>query len=198
MPNNQLMSPRQVTLELGVVYQTVLHWVHRGKLRPVARTMGGHARFDRADVEAIKTKGKCPPSATIVPPPEESPASAEMHADSSLAVAGPDRDETKAISSEIERAELAAAYGRGLIEHLDKLRDEAVQRATGVGSCEIFFLIWNAPFEQAAKRLGLEKHVLMRICKLYAIPTPPPGYWQTSIARRPFRVTRLQAMSDDK
>lgn len=103
--------------------------------------------------------------------------------------AGP--DETHRVSCEIEQAMLAAARGQKLIERLALLQDEAVQRLTGVGRAELCFLVWNAPMVQVANRLGLDKHVLIRICKLYDVPTPSQGYWQASIDRRPIRLSRV-------
>jgi hypothetical protein len=45
--------------------------------------------------------------------------------------------------------------------------------------------------------IGLDKQVLMRICKLYGVPTPPKCYFQTSIARRSVRIIRLP-LADSK
>ncbi|MCK1534653.1 MULTISPECIES: helix-turn-helix domain-containing protein [unclassified Bradyrhizobium] len=131
MRNDQLMSPRQVTNELGVVYQTVRYWVSRGKLTPVSQIVGGHARFARADVEAIKAKGKRPVNGAITPPIEERPTSIEKPVDNSLAPSGVYLDERKTVSKEIEKAMLAAAHGRRLIDQLEQLQEHVLERITG-------------------------------------------------------------------
>lgn len=103
-------------------------------------------------------------------------------------------DESHKVSAEIEQAMLAAAYGQELIARLSVLQEEAVQRLTGVARAELCFLVWNAPMAQVASRLSLDKHVLIRVCKLYDVPTPSQGYWQASIDRRPIRIIRLPSV----
>jgi len=49
-----------------------------------------------------------------------------------------------------------------------------------------------------ANRLGMKKHLLMRICKLYEVPTPPKGYFNTSFANRPIRWTRVSVASNGR
>ncbi|OSI94818.1 hypothetical protein BSZ18_05565 [Bradyrhizobium canariense] len=85
---------------------------------------------------------------------------------------------------------LAAARGRQLVDRLAALQNEAVEKHTGISRSELGLRVWNAPMAAVASRLGLKKHVLMRICKLYEVPTPPKGYFNTSFANRPIRWTR--------
>lgn len=160
----------------------------------LSRTLGGHARFARADVQAIKAtrSSKKPISASPAVSDEESLTPVGV-GDALPAAQGAEHDETKTVSLEIEKAMLAAEYGLRLIEHLDELRDGAVQRTTGLPAGEVFLRLWSAPVEQVANGIGLEEHVLRRICKLYEIPLPPKGYFRTSITRRSIRITRLPA-----
>ncbi|MET4235562.1 hypothetical protein ABIA85_008873 [Bradyrhizobium sp. LA6.10] len=95
------------------------------------------------------------------------------------------------VSPEIRQAMLAAAYGRQLIGRLAALQNEEVTKYTGISRAELALRIWNAPMAEVAKRLGIRKHVLTRICKLYEVPTPPKGYFQTSFAHRQIRWTRV-------
>ncbi|MCC8945440.1 MerR family transcriptional regulator [Bradyrhizobium sp. Arg62] len=172
MKKNQLMSPMQITSELGVVYGTVKLWVRQGHLKPATYTAGGHARYARADVEAIKSR---------------EPAAARLSSPAPAA----ETSDPKKLSTEIEEAMLAAARGREAIERLVALQSEAVQRATGVSRAELCLLLWNAPMAQVATRLGLDRRLLVFICVLCEVPTPPQGYWSTSIDRRSIRLTRL-------
>lgn len=95
------------------------------------------------------------------------------------------------VSPEIKEAMLAAARGRHLVDRLAALQNDAVEKYTGISRSELGLRVWNAPMAAVASRLGLKKHVLMRICKLYEVPTPPKGYFNTSFANRPIRWTRL-------
>lgn len=94
-------------------------------------------------------------------------------------------------SPEIKQAMLAAARGQQLIDRLAALQNEAVEKYTSISRNELGLRVWNAPMAAVANRLGLKKHVLMRICKLYEVPTPPKGYFKTSSANRPIRWTRV-------
>lgn len=185
MQNDQLVSPMQIRREFGVAYQTVRYWVTRGKLTPVARTVGGHARFARAEVDALKSKrasGKAP----AAPDPLYERISEAIR--SSPSPAKPIDGAQGQSSDELEKARLAAAYGRGLIENLERLLDEEVLKQIGIHRIELFFRVWSAPMAHVAMRLGLKKHVVIHICEECDVPTPPQGYWQTSIDRRAFRM----------
>jgi len=94
-------------------------------------------------------------------------------------------------SPEIRQAMLAAARGRQLIDRLAALQNEEVTKYTGISRAELGLRVWNAPLGEVAKRLGVKKHVLMRICKLFEVPTPPKGYFQTSFPHRSIRWTRV-------
>ncbi|MCK1307755.1 MULTISPECIES: hypothetical protein [unclassified Bradyrhizobium] len=95
------------------------------------------------------------------------------------------------VSPEIKQAMLAAARGQQLVDRLAALQNDAVQKYTGISRSELGLRVWNAPMAAVASRLGLKKHVLMRICKLYEVPTPPKGYFNMSFANRPIRWTRV-------
>lgn len=95
------------------------------------------------------------------------------------------------VSPEIKQAMLAAARGRQLVDRLAALQNDAVEKYTGISRSELGLRVWNAPMAAVASRLGLKKHVLMRICKLYEVPTPPKGYFNMSFANRPIRWTRV-------
>ncbi|MEC8193414.1 MAG: helix-turn-helix domain-containing protein [Myxococcota bacterium] len=60
IPNSteDLLNPRQAARLLGVHAASVKRWSDQGRLRCI-RTAGGHRRFLRRDVEALRT----PPSA---------------------------------------------------------------------------------------------------------------------------------------
>lgn len=99
-------------------------------------------------------------------------------------------------SPEITQAMLAAARGQQLVDRLAALQNDAVKNYTGISRSELGLRVWNAPMAAVATRLGLKKHVLMRICKLYEVPTPPKGYFNTSFANRPIRWTRVAVGAD--
>lgn len=94
------------------------------------------------------------------------------------------------VTPEIKKAMLAAACGRQLVDRLAALQNEEVTKYTGISRSELGLRVWNAPMADVAKRLGLKQHVLRRICRLYEVPTPPKGYFQTSFAHRQIRWTR--------
>lgn len=95
------------------------------------------------------------------------------------------------VTPEIKKAMLAAACGRQLVDRLAALQNEEVTKYTGISRSELGLRVWNAPMADVAKRLGLKQHVLRRICRLYEVPTPPKGYFQTSFAHRQIRWTRV-------
>ena len=47
----ELLTTGQVAERIGVSARTVASWVRQGRLKPTYVTLGGHARFDWADVE---------------------------------------------------------------------------------------------------------------------------------------------------
>jgi excisionase family DNA binding protein len=53
-PEESLLTPREVAEMLGVRVTTVGRWARTGVLKPVARTPGGHRRYDRTDVRALQ------------------------------------------------------------------------------------------------------------------------------------------------
>lgn len=191
MEKDQLVSPRQVMSEFGIAYQTVRLWVSRGKLTPVARTVGGHARFARAEVDALKAirQGQKPPVAPPDPLLEQISKAIEAPAQSAKPLMN--SEQGCEFSDALEKARLAAAYGHGLIENLERLLDEEVLKQIGIRRVELFFRVWSAPMAHVAMRLGLKKHVVIHVCKECDVPTPPQGYWQTSIDRRAFRMPQV-------
>ncbi|WP_407122393.1 hypothetical protein [Bradyrhizobium sp. STM 3561] len=124
-------------------------------------------------------------------PPHPSAAAADQQPGDPPATARPEAPHD--VSPEIKKAMLAAAYAEQMIERLAALRNEEVIKYTGVSRSELGLRVWNAPLAEVAGRLGLKKHVLMRICKLFEVPTPPKGYFNTSFAHRPIRLTRVAA-----
>jgi excisionase family DNA binding protein len=50
-----LLTPREVAKLLGVRASTVAWWARMGALKPAMRTVGGHRRYRRADVDAFRT-----------------------------------------------------------------------------------------------------------------------------------------------
>lgn len=95
------------------------------------------------------------------------------------------------VSPEIKKATLAAANAQLVVDRLAALQNEEVTKYTGISRSELGLRVWNAPLGEVANRLGIKKHVLIRICKLYEVPTPPKGYFNTSFANRPIRWTRV-------
>lgn len=46
-------TTREVADLFGVSPKTVRDWVVSGRLKPAFRTLGGHARFDRAEIDRL-------------------------------------------------------------------------------------------------------------------------------------------------
>jgi len=95
------------------------------------------------------------------------------------------------VPPEIKKAMVAAATAQLVIDRLAALQNEEVTKYTGISRAELGLRVWNAPLAAVAKRLGIKKHVLVRICKLYEVPTPPKGYFNAAFANRPIRWTRV-------
>jgi excisionase family DNA binding protein len=51
---DDLLRPREVAELLGVTRPTVARWAREGLLKPVARTPGGHRRYRRGEVLALR------------------------------------------------------------------------------------------------------------------------------------------------
>jgi excisionase family DNA binding protein len=49
-----LLTPREAAEILGVRVATVGLWARTGALKPAMLTPGGHRRYERADVEALR------------------------------------------------------------------------------------------------------------------------------------------------
>lgn len=49
----ELMTPSEVAEMFKVAPKTVTRWARTGRLPVAVVTLGGHRRFDRADVEAL-------------------------------------------------------------------------------------------------------------------------------------------------
>ncbi len=62
VPIEELMTGAEVAAALRVNRNVPRHWANRGKIRSV-RTLGGHRRYFRADVEAI-LRGETPERAS--------------------------------------------------------------------------------------------------------------------------------------
>lgn len=52
MADSDLMTPREVAERFGVEVKTITRWAQAGKLT-CFRTLGGHRRYNRAEVEKI-------------------------------------------------------------------------------------------------------------------------------------------------
>lgn len=52
--DDALLTPREVAKLLGVRTSTVAWWARTGELEPAMRTVGGHRRYRRADVDAFR------------------------------------------------------------------------------------------------------------------------------------------------
>jgi excisionase family DNA binding protein len=50
-----LLTPREVAKLLGVRASTVASWARIGALKPAMRTVGGHRRYRRTDVDAFRS-----------------------------------------------------------------------------------------------------------------------------------------------
>jgi excisionase family DNA binding protein len=59
-----LLTPREVARMLRVRVSTVTWWARIGALKPATRTLGGHRRYHRADVDAFST------ASTVAPDPD--------------------------------------------------------------------------------------------------------------------------------
>jgi hypothetical protein len=73
------------------------------------------------------------------------------------------------VPPEIKKAMVAAATAQLVIDRLAALQNEEVTKYTGISRAELGLRVWNAPLAAVAKRLGIKKHVLVRICKLYEV-----------------------------
>lgn len=54
-----LLTIAEVARQLGVVSRTVLRWEQAGRIRSI-RTLGGHRRFRRADIDALLAPSSSP------------------------------------------------------------------------------------------------------------------------------------------
>jgi excisionase family DNA binding protein len=54
MSDDDLLTPREAALLLGVRVATLGWWARIGALKPAVRTPGGHRRYRRADVVAVR------------------------------------------------------------------------------------------------------------------------------------------------
>lgn len=151
---------------------------------------------DVLEVTAIFTRS---PDGQSSPPPRDVGAGDQaQHPSPSDAMPAAADNVPHEVSPEIRQAMLAAVHGRKLIERLASLQNEEVIKITGISRSELGLRVWNAPLAAVAKRLRIKKHVLMRICKIYEVPTPPQGYFNTSFANRPIRWTRVSVASNGR
>ncbi|MGM4929711.1 MerR family transcriptional regulator [Tardiphaga sp. 619_E2_N8_5] len=201
MNDRELLSPRDVSKELHVTNRTLQRWASVGLLRPSHFTAGGHARYDRASIDAMKRRQrhelKVDPS--TIPYDEES--SSQLRADTGRAnlasVNETRRDSGLVFSSAMERAKRAAERGAKAQRIWSGLQDEAVRTLLGIERGELFSRIWRYQLVKVAEALGVSSSRLRDICDLYDIPTPPPGYWLTKPERRGVRILRGNASAKD-
>ena len=59
---DELVTPQQAAVVLGVTSRTVVRWAEAGTLPTATRTAGGHRRFRRADVDQLarEQRGEVP------------------------------------------------------------------------------------------------------------------------------------------
>lgn len=55
-PDDELLAAGQVAAMFGVDPATVSRWADAGRLPVAVRTLGGHRRFRRGDVEALRNR----------------------------------------------------------------------------------------------------------------------------------------------
>jgi len=55
VPEKGLLSRREAAQYLGVPVSAIYYWTQAGRL-PHARTLGGHFRYDRSDLDALRAK----------------------------------------------------------------------------------------------------------------------------------------------
>jgi DNA-binding transcriptional MerR regulator len=191
MNDRELLSPGDVSKELRVTNRTLQRWASVGLLRPSHFTAGGHARYDRASIDAMKRGQRHEPKvrAISVSHEENSPWRPADTGRTNLASANqPRRDSGLVLSSAMERAKRAAERGAKAQRVLAGLQDEAVRTLLGIERGELFSRIWRYQLAKVAEALGISSSRLRDICDLYDIPTPPPGYWYTKPERRGVRI----------
>lgn len=54
---------------------------------------------------------------------------------------------------------------------------------------ELYELVWSTPMSRLAPQFGLSDVGLAKVCKKYATPRPPVGYW----AKKPAREEQQEA-----
>lgn len=52
--DDQLLTPREAAEILGVRTTTIARWARHGRLKTVLHTPGGHRRYRRADITALR------------------------------------------------------------------------------------------------------------------------------------------------
>ncbi|WP_197738354.1 MerR family transcriptional regulator [Tardiphaga sp. P9-11] len=187
MQDKQLLSPRDVAKELHVTNRTLQRWATVGWLTPSHFTAGGHARYDRALIEAAKRGERREPVRT-----RRGDQTASRYAGTEtvgIAVVNETRREVGLVlSAEIERTKREATAGALAQRRLANLYDEAVRVLLGIERGALCSQLWRHQLAKVADALGVSSSRLRDICDLYEIPTPPPGYWLTRPERRSVRI----------
>jgi excisionase family DNA binding protein len=182
MRHSATMSPRQASRELGVTSRTVSRWVEEGRLKIVFRTVGGHARFDTQEVEALR--GKRPESEKECSTPfgDEDSTFTGSPIDTTLVIATSGEPRTRPdyfLMSTIERTRIQAERGAKAQRELALLHDQAVRQWLGIERGDLFAYLWTYRLPSVAAAIGASVTQLRRICEQHDIPTPPRGYWAT-------------------
>jgi DNA-binding transcriptional MerR regulator len=192
MHDKELLSPRDVSKELHVTNRTLQRWASVGLLRPSHFTAGGHARYDRASIDAAKRRQRSNLEVEATSVSHKDNGGFQRHADTRSASLASEnetrRDPGLVLSSAIERAKRAAERGAKAQRVLSGLQDEAVMALLGIERGELFSRLWRYQLAKVAEALGVSSSRLRDICDLYDIPTPPPGYWLTKPERRGVRI----------
>lgn len=182
MHDGPTVSPSQASRELGVASRTLLRWVKEGKLQIASKTAGGHARFDRKDIEALRAQqtrnalkltGKDQDDDLVL---IVGPVAANLTVATS---SEPRVRPSRWLMAEIERARLKATKGAQAQHELALLHDQAVKGRLGIQRSNLFALLWEYRLSTVAVAIGVSATLLRRICGEHDIPLPTAGYWRS-------------------
>jgi hypothetical protein len=63
---------------------------------------------------------------------------------------------------------------------------------------ELYTAVWSQAPGKLAARLGISDTGLRTVCRRYAVPVPPRGYWAKVDAGKPVERTALPSSEDDR
>jgi hypothetical protein len=147
MRSRETMTPREVCAELQICNKTLGRWGELGKVRVAFFTLGGHARYNRATIDAFKLEragGVAEPQlngpAELEPVTEPDPP-APRPKPLGLVISTshePRRSAGETLLSKIEAAKRPAERGARAQQHLTELHDAAIQELLGLSRGELF------------------------------------------------------------